>query len=78
MIDKANKILRPSAMTLDAYLSRTGMSNADFAAAIGCTAEAVRRWRLGVMPQRRFWRRIASATDEKVTPADLIRGASAA
>lgn len=65
-------------MTIDAYLSRAGISNAEFAAAIGCTAEAVRRWRFGVMPQRRFWRRIADATAGKVTAADLIRAASAA
>lgn len=62
-------------MTLDAYLTRTRISNPDFATHIGCTAEAVRNWRKGVMPQRRFWRRIEQVTRGKVSPGDLIRGA---
>jgi hypothetical protein len=65
-------------MTLDAYLARIGQTNAEFAATVGCTTEAVRRWRLGVMPQRRFWRRIEAATNGKVGPTDLIRGAATA
>lgn len=59
-------------MTLDEFMLRTGTRASQIADRIGCTAEAVRLWRRGTMPQSRFWGRIEKATDGKVAVADLF------
>lgn len=59
-------------MTLDEFMRKTNIKAGQLAGRIGCTAEAVRLWRRGTMPQSRFWPRITKATNGAVAIVDLF------
>ena len=60
-------------MRLPAYLERHGLSNTDFAARIGVSAEAVRRYAHGTRtPRPAVMARIAAATGGVVRPDDFF------
>lgn len=60
-------------MTLRDWLDANGKSNAQFAEAIGRTAEAVRRYASGDrIPDRETMPLIVDATEGQVTPNDFF------
>lgn len=60
-------------MTLDEFLRTTGETQADFAARIGVTKEAVRLWANGSrVPRRAQMVAITEATQSAVTANDFV------
>jgi transcriptional regulator with XRE-family HTH domain len=58
-------------MRLSSYLTRSSLSQADFARAIGVGEAAVSKWARGLaMPRPRQMQRIAEVTGGEVGPAD--------
>lgn len=59
-------------MTLDDWLTKHGISNPAFGARIGCTAEAVRKYRNGDrIPDKATMPKIARETEGEVTANDF-------
>lgn len=55
-------------MTLDAWLSRENISAEKFGETVGCSGQAVRRWRCGArMPDAASLEKIVAATGGAVT-----------
>jgi hypothetical protein len=66
-------------MKLAAYLAEKDIGNAEFGVEIGRTAEAVRRYALGLrIPDRKTMPRIVNATGGLVGPADFFEVEAAA
>jgi transcriptional regulator with XRE-family HTH domain len=60
-------------MTLAQYLAHAGLTQAGFAQQIGVSQTAVGRYALGLrVPRPAIQRRIMTATNGAVTPADLV------
>lgn len=60
-------------MTLAEFLETQALTDTAFAARIGVTSEAVRRYRLGARtPKRDMLAKIAEATGGAVQPADFF------
>jgi transcriptional regulator with XRE-family HTH domain len=59
-------------VTLSAYLEEAQLSRAQFAAKIGVSKEAVRRYLIGRVPEPDIMEKIALATACKVTPNDFF------
>jgi predicted transcriptional regulator len=61
-------------MTLASYLSKTKVNYSEFARQIGVSAEAVRRYSLGMStPTHKVMTRIVMATNNRVNPNDFFR-----
>jgi transcriptional regulator with XRE-family HTH domain len=58
-------------MTIDSWLAQQGMTETEFAKAIGCTQAAVNRYRNGRVPNVQTMRRIVKATSGQVQPNDF-------
>ena len=72
MLDVHMRVTHIATMTLDAYLSAHGITEATFAASIGVDQSTVNRIRRGQIPSPDVMRAIAAATANTVTPNDLF------
>ena len=64
-------------MRLLAYLTENGLSDADFAARIGVSRQAVHRYKTGRrIPDRPIMVRISGETENQVTADDFFRVAT--
>lgn len=60
-------------MTLQQYLSLTGLTQRQFATMAGVSQSAVSRYVIGLrMPKREHLRRIIEVTEGAVTPTDFV------
>ncbi len=60
-------------MTLKEYLDTNGLTQAEFAQAVGVTQQAISIWLRGEqLPRRRALERIAAATKGHVRPNDFL------